>query len=184
MSNRISLLGTLLLMLFATACTMAPPRQTPAPVVDRGTGASRPPAADRDTVEVYPIPDEPLIVIPRSERVPVAPLPSAKSPAVVALLQSAGEQQRAGNLDNAAATLERALRIEPGNARLWYQLGEVRLQQQRWSQAEQVAQKSIRLAGGDRTLQAAGWRLIAAARKGAGDLSGSQAAERQVDILR
>jgi len=172
MPRRFPLLCTLLPVLLATACTTAPPRPTPAPVEERGAATS------------YPAPEPSRIEIPRGERLPVAPVPAAGSPAVVALLRTADEQQRAGQLDSAAASLERALRIEPGNAWLWLQLGRLRLQQQRWSQAEQMAQKSIRLATGDKRMQIAGWQLIAAARHGAGDLAGSRAAGQRVEGLR
>ncbi len=47
-----------------------------------------------------------------------------------------------------------------------------------------MAQKSLRLASGDRLLGAANWRLIAAARRGSGDLAGSREAERQAGSLR
>jgi tetratricopeptide (TPR) repeat protein len=150
------------------------PRQDPAPVVDRSGPASEP---------RHPPQDQRVIISPL-EREADAPATPLATPAVVALLQGARDQQQAGQYDSAAATLERALRIEPDNAHLWHQLGQVRLQQQQWAQAEQMARKSLRLISGDRLLAAANWRLIAAARQGSGDLAGSREAERQAGDLR
>ena len=138
----------------------------------------------RPSAEPQRLPEDQRVIISPLEREPVAPATPMTSPAVVALLQNAEDQQQSGQYDNAAATLERALRIEPDNAHLWHQLGQVRLRQQQWAQAEQMAQKSLRLLSGDRSLAAANWRLIAAARHGSGDLAGSREAERQVGNLR
>ena len=46
----------------------------------------------------------------------------ATSPAVIALLSDAESSSRAGKLDTAAATIERALRIEPRNSKLVFKL--------------------------------------------------------------
>ena len=98
-------------------------------------------------------------------------------------MKTAAGQQADGDTDQAAATLERALRIEPRNPQLWSQLAAVRLDQQRWSQAEQLAQKSNRLAGQDRGLLIDNWRVIAEARRGAGDSAGAREAERRLKEL-
>jgi Tfp pilus assembly protein PilF len=95
---------------------------------------------------------------------------------VVALIDRAGDEQRAGRSDLAAASLERALRIEPGNARIWHRLAAVRLDQQQWARAETLAGKSNQLAAGDTALRAANWRIIAAARAARGDAAGARAA--------
>lgn len=150
------------------------PRQGPAPVVDRSGPSAEP----------QRLPEDQRVIISPLEREPVAPATPLASPAVVALLQNADAQQQSGQYDHAAATLERALRIEPDNAQLWHRLGQVRLQQQQWAQAEQMAQKSLRLLAGDRALAAANWRLIATARRERGDLAGSREAERQAGALR
>lgn len=109
-------------------------------------------------------------------------LPSS-TPAVVALLQSSREQAQAGQPARAAALLERALRIEPRNAALWHNLAAVRLSQQRYAQAESLALRSNSLAGADHRLQAANWRLIAAARRGRGDEAGARRAEQRAAQL-
>jgi len=82
----------------------------------------------------------------------------------------------AGRLANAAATLERALRIEPRNPRLWQELARVRLKQGQYAQAESVAARSNSWAGSDNALRADNWRLIAEARTARGDAEGARVA--------
>ena len=96
--------------------------------------------------------------------------------AVASLLESARTHTEAGRLANAAASLERAIRIEPRNPRLWHELARVRLKQGDYAQAESVAARSNSWAGGDNALRAENWRLIARAREARGDAAGARAA--------
>lgn len=112
---------------------------------------------------------------PVPETVPAAEAP-AGGPAVVALLDSARADSAAGRLSNAAASLERALRIEPRNPRLWQELARVRFQQGNYAQAESLAARSNSWAGSDSALRADNWRLIAQARDARGDAAGARAA--------
>jgi Tfp pilus assembly protein PilF len=95
------------------------------------------------------------------------PAPSStarESVAVAGLMDSARSDAAAGRLAEAAATLERALRIEPRNPRLWQELAHVRLQQGDFPQAESLAQRSNSWAGSDSALRAENARLIEQAR--------------------
>jgi Flp pilus assembly protein TadD len=97
----------------------------------------------------------------------VPPPPSVQkkeSVAVAGLMESARNDTAAGRLANAAATLERALRIEPGNPRLWQELARVRLQQKQYAQAESTAMRSNSYAGSDSALRAENDRIIEQAR--------------------
>jgi len=118
---------------------------------------------------------------PAPEPPPVAETPIKPAPqenvAIAGLLQSARSDSAAGRLTNAAATLERALRIEPRNPRLWQELARVRLKQGEYAQAESVASRSNSFAGRDDGLRADNWRLIAQAREARGDPAGARAAE-------
>jgi tetratricopeptide (TPR) repeat protein len=107
----------------------------------------------------------------------------SSSSAVLALLDSAGEQARTGRWDASAATLERALRIEPENPVIWHNLAGVRLQQGRADQAEGFAAKSNTLAGLDRELQVRNWRIIADARRARGDSAGAHEASDRAAAL-
>src|SRR5438105_15198087 len=91
-------------------------------------------------------------------------------------MDSARADAAAGRLTNAAASLERALRIEPRNPRLWQELARVRLKQGQYAQAESVAARSNSWAGSDNALRAENWRLIAEAREARGDADGARPA--------
>jgi tetratricopeptide (TPR) repeat protein len=112
---------------------------------------------------------------------PPSPYPSstplhAESPAIASLMDGARTDYAAGRLANAAASLERALRIEPRNPRLWQELSRVRLLQRDYVQAESCAARSNSWAGSDDALRADNWRLIAQAREARGDSDGAKAA--------
>ena len=98
------------------------------------------------------------------------------NPAVVSRLNTASAQARAGDYPRAAATLERAIAIEPGNAWLWHRLADTRLKEGRLQQAASLAAKSNSLAASDRSLQADNWRLIAEVRRRQGDAGAAAAA--------
>lgn len=88
-------------------------------------------------------------------------------PAASALLESAAQNLHAGQLDQAAATLERALRIEPRNPAILHYLGQTRLQQGQYQQAVSLAVKSNTLAGRDYDLRERNAWLVAEARQAA-----------------
>jgi tetratricopeptide (TPR) repeat protein len=105
------------------------------------------------------------------------PLPPVSgNRAVVALLDRAQLDAGAGHPEAAGATLERALRIEPRNARLWHELAQLRLAQGQYAQAVALAQKSNSFAGTQRRLQAMNWRVIGQARIAQGDAEAGQKA--------
>jgi tetratricopeptide (TPR) repeat protein len=124
--------------------------------------------------------------VPGGEAVPGAELPAASEPAplppasgnraVIALLDRAQADAGAGRPDAASATLERALRIEPRNARLWHELAQLRLAQGQYAQAISLAQKSNSFAGAQRQLQAMNWRVIGQARIAQGNADAGQKA--------
>lgn len=108
---------------------------------------------------------------------PPAPLPPASgNRAVMALLDRAQADAGGGRPDAASASLERALRIEPRNARLWHELAQLRLAQGQYAQAISLAQKSNSFAGAQRQLQALNWRVIGQARIAQGNADAGQKA--------
>jgi predicted Zn-dependent protease len=120
---------------------------------------------------------EPPAPVSEPASVPISAPPAAiENPAVASLMDGARTDVAAGRLVNAAASLERALRIEPRNPRLWQELARVRLKQGDYAQAESVAARSSSWAGGDNRLRAENWRLIAQAREARGDAAGARAA--------
>ncbi len=97
------------------------------------------------------------------------------TPAVKSLLAKAA---RADQPDLAAASLERALRIEPTDPRVWHKLANIRLQQGRFIQAEAVALKSNSLAAEWPAVWPKNWSVIASARRKMGDDEGASQALR------
>lgn len=101
---------------------------------------------------------------------PAAPPPLPETPiaresvAIAGLMESARSDAATGRLVQAAGTLERALRIEPRNPRLWHELAKVRLRQGDGAQAENLAARSNSLAGSDGALRAANQAIIEQAR--------------------
>ncbi|PTQ89214.1 tetratricopeptide repeat protein [Agitococcus lubricus] len=81
-------------------------------------------------------------------------------PAVQNLLASASDSLRQGKPEDAATSLERAQRLAPQSAVVYQRLAEVRLQQGRAAEAEQLARKAIPYAQST-VQQAALWRIIA-----------------------
>lgn len=75
------------------------------------------------------------------------------------LERSRGERDE-GRYDAAAASLERALRIDPNNALLWIELAEVKAADGDRRQAEEMARKALTLAGNDRNVAARARRLL------------------------
>jgi tetratricopeptide (TPR) repeat protein len=81
--------------------------------------------------------------------------------AASALVTRAHAQAQHGEYGPAAATIERALRIEPDNPLLWIELGQIRMGEGQPAQADGLYRKALALAAGDGQLQASAWKLIA-----------------------
>ena len=128
-----------------------------------------------------PVPAPEAVPAPSPPPPPPAPAqaPRSENIAVAGLMESARADVTSGRLANAAASLERALRIEPRNPRLWQELARVRLKQGQYDQAESVAARSNSWAGSDSALRGENWRLIAQAREARGDAAGARAALEQ-----
>jgi Tfp pilus assembly protein PilF len=99
----------------------------------------------------------------RGADVPAARPQSDASGASGALLEQSRAQRAAGSLPAARGSLERALRIDPNNAALWLELGELELQTGNAAQAATMARKAMTLAGRDGRLTARAERLLRAA---------------------
>jgi len=144
----------------ATRPTTPPPAPQPEPEPQvRATPLAQPDLEIRELPESRPT--------PRAQQ---------SSPAVLALVQQADRRRQAGDLAGAQSTLERAVKIEPGNARLWLDLAQLRLAQGEPRQAEQLALRAVEHASDNRTLSAA-WKLVAEARRAMGDEPGAREAE-------
>lgn len=153
-----ALVGALLL---ASGCVppdlgKQPPPRTSVPA----TPAPPPVAVVHPVPEAPPAPEgsvEPPAVPPRTA-------PPANS-ATQALLTQSRVHQAAGRYDQAAASIERALRIEPRQPLLWLELGNIRLLEGDFTQAEGLGRKALSLSAGDAALTARAEQLIATAKK-------------------
>jgi predicted Zn-dependent protease len=96
--------------------------------------------------------------------------------AVASLMDQARMEESAGRLGNAAASMERAIRLAPRNPRLWQELARLRLNQRDYVQAEHVAMRSNTLSRGDYAIRAQNWNIIAQAREARGDTAGARSA--------
>ena len=85
----------------------------------------------------------------------------ATAGAVAALLAQSRSYQASNDHAGAAATLERAVRIEPANPWLWLELAEVHVAAGNLPQAEAHARKALSVAGGDAAAREAAEDLLA-----------------------
>jgi Flp pilus assembly protein TadD len=105
--------------------------------------------------------------------------PGGLPPAVDALARRAEQQRQASDYGGAAATLERALRIQPQEAYLWNRLARIRLEQGQLRSAGSLAARSNALSGDRPRLKQNNWEIIATVRRQSGDIPGALEAERR-----
>ncbi|ANJ67873.1 hypothetical protein A9404_11220 [Halothiobacillus diazotrophicus] len=169
-------------------CASAPPRPTaPAPTM---TQPPIPPAVQAHPLVMPTIREQKLP--PQSgmnggaaspggtgmNNAPMQVTPTASAPAVRALMVRAEHQTKAGDLGGADATLERAVQIQPHDARLWMDFAQLRLAQQQPAEAEQFALRAVQYAASNQELSAA-WLLVAKARDAQGNAQGAADARRR-----
>jgi len=174
-----SLAAALIAVTSLAACALF--RAPPAPPAAESSGS----ASSGSTAATRPETQTPTPVTP----VPPAP-PSAPPPkqfhlgaAASALVTQAHQQAAGGDTAQAAATLERALRIEPENPLVWIELGRVRLTENNAAQADAMGRKALALASGDAAAQSSAWRLIADSLRARGNNSGAAEADRHAASL-
>lgn len=156
------------------------PEQTPTPAKPEAEA----PAPTQQTVKPAPAPPPPPPPPPPPSP-PFQPLETFAplSPAVGALVVAANQNSKTGNIESATTTIERAIRIEPRNATLYYKLALLRLKQSKPRMAEDLAKKSALLASGDTRLKKHSWLLIAKAREMQKNYQGAKEARAKADGL-
>ncbi len=174
-SSWLALLPALLLQ--ACVSTTAVIQKYPeAPVPRMTQRAEIPPPPPMPT---QPVPEPLPETIPSESIAPTPAAPANDPPAILALRSEAEASAQSGDLDNAATSLERAIRIQPKNPRLWHDLAAIRLKQQQPGLAEDLAMKSNLHAKGDAGLARSNWGIIATARQLKGDAEGEAEARRK-----
>jgi hypothetical protein len=149
--------------------------------------------------EPQPVPEEkveelpPLVEEAPASEAQTTPEPEAATPftplesnahlsaPVSALVLAAKQDTDSGNPEAAGAAIERAIRIEPRNATLYYKLAVIRLNQSQPRLAEDLAKKAALLASDDRELKKHSWLLIAKARELLSNPEGAKAARKKAD---
>jgi hypothetical protein len=159
------------------------PQQQPAAAPPPAAAQAPKPAAQAPKPAAQAPAPAPAPAAPPAPEVAAAPprpalAPAGMPPAVDALAGRAEQQRQTGDYAGAAATLERALRIQPQEAYLWNRLARVRLEQGLGSQAGNLAARSNALAGSQAKLKQNNWDIIATTRRQSGDIQGALEAER------
>jgi hypothetical protein len=152
---------------------------TSLPAPEPVSGVPRPLSADGSGAATVPPPPPLPAEGAKPQPVPQLALatPVTTTRAVDDILRDVRRRWVAGQHEQAAAGLERALRIEPANPYLWQHLAAVRLDQGRPKLAEQFAAKANSVAGDSAPVRLRNWRIIAEARRQQGNLSGARTAE-------
>lgn len=94
-----------------------------------------------------------------------------------ALVSQAQTQAAAKNYAVAAASVERALRIEPDNPLLWIELGKIRQAEGNYEQAENMGRKAASMAVNAPRTQSAAWMLVAESLRARGKNAEAREAE-------
>lgn len=152
----------------------AAPERKPAPSAVPGPRPAEPRSAGLREAKPEAAPSRP------SGGRPAPGTPREGVTAVAALLEGAREAEEARQYGRAAAMLERALKVDPRDPRLWHRLAVVRHRQGRHAEAEALALRSLSLRSRDRDLDARSWQVVAAARRAQGDEEGAREALRRV----
>ena len=161
-------------MLLLGACSTPPIRSTP----QTQPASPATPATPSDGVVA------PQVVAPPAEPLPAPPTRSfTLGTAATALVNQAHAQLAGNNFMLAAATIERALRIEPNNPLLWLEYAQVRYSEHNYSQAESMARKALMLANGDARAQGNAWRMIATTLRARERTTEAQQADMKADAL-
>lgn len=113
----------------------------------------------------------------KPKKMPPRSASQVSSAAVMSLLDNADQMIKAEKLDAAASILERALNLDPRNPFIYQRLAALRLAQEEYDQAEQMARKSNSVAADNPFVKQDNWQLIARARQAANDDSGAQKAK-------
>ena len=132
-------------------------------------GSHVPPPIDREV--------EARVRAPASEDSEGVQVYSLQNPAVKQLTAQAEAAERTGNLEQAGAYIERALRIDPRDPQLLQHMAEIHLQEENYQQALNFAVRSYDTGPRVGEICSRNWRTISVAREHLNDLNGATDAE-------
>ena len=134
----------------------------PAPSESSGDTSSRP-ASDADPDWEESVPE----VVEPTEN-------SARNNVAGVLLAQSETLHQQGQIPQAVALIERAIRLEPSRGDLWIQLGRLRFDSGEINRAEQYARKGIALTRVAEPARRLGWLLLADVSDARGDAQGAE----------
>jgi len=109
---------------------------------------------------------------------------SLQNPAVKQLMAQADNAEKAGQLDQAGAYIERALRIQPRDPQLLQHMAEIKLQKEDWRQALNFAERSYDIGPRVGEICSRNWRTISVAKEHLDDAGGARdAADRAAQCM-
>lgn len=160
-ASRLRLAVPTLAALLLAACFGAPPREEPPParpVYDVVNAIRAAGAREQSVIDVAPLRD----------------------PGVAALLDAAQADERAGRYADAAAGIDRAIKLSPDSPDLLQDRAEVAVRLRDYATAERLARQSWSLGPQLGPLCARNWQTVVEMRLQAGDEAGAAAARKGV----
>lgn len=152
-----------------------------APEPPKATGKQDEPRVWRKSEQ--PDVSEPAEPAPRSSSPSYRDAGESLSPAAISLIREADGLLSQGNTSAAIARLERAQRIAPRSAEVYFKLSEAYVASNQLGTAEQFTLKGLSLAGSNSRLQRSGWLLLADIRRARGNVAGADQAEARAAAL-
>lgn len=118
---------------------------------------------------------------PKAQTAPALEEPQPSPEQVVTRLQQEALQlQSEGRWSEAELKLERALRIDAEKVDIYHQLATVRMGQERFAEAEQIALKGLSLTDKTPKYKASLWEVIAQCRSAQGNINGAREARNEM----
>ena len=152
--------------LVAAGCSLLPAPPPPVPP---------PPPPPPPAPSVQPV----VIEVPEEPPPPPRPAPEPPTAITRALVDEARDHAAAGSPDEAAATIEQAIRIEPRRGELWLQLAVLRLRDGQAAMAEQNARKALLFLRAGSPDEREAWLVIADALEAQGDFESAEGIRNQ-----
>lgn len=153
---------------------------------DSRSRAPEPPKADSSGERVWRKSEQPAERTPEpaDTRAPSFSETGDQLPAAaLTLVRDADQRLRKGDSAGAIARLERAQRIAPRSAEVYFKLAEAYVAGDNLGAAEQFTLKGLSLAGKDERKQRSGWLLLADIRRARGNVAGADQAESRARAL-
>lgn len=182
--------GAMITLLALAGCASGPGGGIYVPVGAEPAKAPEPPrtSGGEDEAPVWRKSEQPDVE-PAEQKPPRTSSPSYSeagdglSPAALSLVREADGLLRQGDISGAIAQLERAQRIAPRSAEIYFKLSEAYVASDQLGSAEQFTLKGLSLAGNNTRLQRAGWLLLADIRRARGNVAGASQAEARAAAL-